>query len=613
MTAKLLLRGAPSRMLTAMALARPHRPLLSSLFLGAALSLSAGLVAPGPLGAPPGAAWASATPRSPDAAPLSAADLDRLEAQMQSADPAARLAAARAVAQAGPDGYEAYVAHLRRPIVAKLETLRALVWGAWGQYPNPDYPKGPGKDPPMWFVRPEPKWTPPPRVPGQPRPRRPPPHDPDAVDWLEALARLDLSADELTRPLDAREGAAARAEALMRTALLRAIADSGTRGQRDAVYPLFDFAFVGEGLFRDECGRAIRSMGSYAVPSLIRIYNNRQRTNAKMRRYAAYQLDRMDRLRPSKAVATAPDDLTRAEILHAYGEARALDAVDAVLGQVDATSHRVRREARWAWLRYVDGPPPPPSPKRKRKLPGGQEESEEKEDYLNYREMATLALQKLMTEIDGQAPDPARTAKELTDELFAHYDRRREAEYAQLFDKARGQEATGDLAGAVDSFGWILAHQPDHPRRGEMARVFARLGQRLAEEGDDGREEAKTSRALGLLRQALALDAGAGPALRDARRIEAQIHYLDGRQAQRRGGDGIADFEQAVAADGAYLRARQALEAARLRNPRRGVGWWTVGAGVGLLVPLLYLLWRRSRRDEELGHPDEGSGAPASL
>jgi hypothetical protein len=598
-------------MLTRMAL-RPYRPWMLSAALCGALG---GLSIP----SLPSPAWADdccrqplARPAAPDAAPLTAADLDRLEGQMRGGDPEARLRAARAVAAAGPDGYEAYVAHLRRPVTGRIEALRALVWGIWGQYPNPEYPKGPGKDPPMWFVRPEPKWAPPPRVPGQPRPKRPPPHDPDAVDWLEALARLDLSADELTRDLDAKEAAAARAEALMRVALLRAIAGAGTTGtggQREAVYPLFDYAFVSEGLFRDECGRVIRSMGSYAVPSLIRIYNNRQRTNAKMRRYASYQLDRMDRLRPSKAVASAPDDLTRAEILHAYGDARALDAVDAVLGQVDAASHRVRREARWAWLRYVDGPPPPPSPKRKRKLPGGAEEAEEKEDYLNYREMATLAIQKLMTELDGQAPDPKLSAKQLTDRLLAHYDRRREAEYGQLFDKARAQEEAGDLAGAVDSFGWILANQPDHHRRAEMARVFGRLGQQLAEEGEDRGDEGRTSRALGLLRQALALD----PAQSGSRRMAAQVHYLDGRQAQRRGADGVADFERAVAADGSYFRARQALEAARLRNPRHGVSWWTVAAALGLLVPLLYLLWRRGRRDEELGHPDEGSGAAATL
>src|SRR5262249_11196875 len=159
-----------------------------------------------------------------------------------------------------------------------------------------------------------------------------------------------------------------------------------------------------DGVFRDECGRQIRSMESFAVPALIRLMHQKGPAAlhlGKQRRYASYQLDRMDRARPMKAIAAAPDDRVRATIIHAYGEERALDAVEAILNQVDAPSHRVRKEARWAWLRYVTGRPPPPAPKRKRKLPGGREEEEEKPDYLTYREIAVLALQKELTAING--------------------------------------------------------------------------------------------------------------------------------------------------------------------------------------------------------------------
>ena len=98
----------------------------------------------------------------------------------------------------------------------------------------------------------------------------------------------------------------------------------------------------------------------------------RGKARAKQRRYAAYQLDRMDRQRPQKAIATAPDDRVRAEIIHAYGEEHALDAVEAILAQVDSPSHRVRREARWAWLRYVTGKAPPPAPSASASCGGGQ-------------------------------------------------------------------------------------------------------------------------------------------------------------------------------------------------------------------------------------------------
>src|SRR5262249_15682908 len=203
----------------------------------------------------------------------------------------------------------------------------------------------------------------------------------------------------------------ARAEAMATVKTMRAIA--ATR-RLEAVDPIFKLAFQYDGVFRDECGRIIRSMDSYAIPRLIELVHQPNAGNqsmAKQRRYAAYQLDRMDRQRPQKAISTAPDDRVRSEIIHAYGDTRALDAVEAILGQVDSPAHRVRREARWAWLQYVTGKAPPPAPKRKRKLPGGKEEAEEKPDYLTYREIATLALQKELTAINNAPPDANATAK----------------------------------------------------------------------------------------------------------------------------------------------------------------------------------------------------------
>ena len=152
----------------------------------------------------------------------------------------------------------------------------------------------------------------------------------------------------------------------------------------------------------------------------------------------------------------------RAEIIHAYGDTRALDAVEAILGQVDSPAHRVRREARWAWLRYVSGKAPPPAPKRKRKLPGGVLEAEEKPDYLTYREIATLALQKQLAAINNAPPDANASAKQLTDELFDYYDKKRAAEWDAEFAAAKAKEERGDVKGATDDYGWILAHDPNY-------------------------------------------------------------------------------------------------------------------------------------------------------
>ncbi|MFO0577852.1 MAG: hypothetical protein U1A78_27915 [Polyangia bacterium] len=558
-----------------------------------------------PVAAPAAAAAAAASATAaavspaavvaPAAAPpvsrvLSESDLGRLQGDLLSGDATRRLRAAETIAAADPEGFPTYSARLLREVPGDTRVIQRLIHAIWGQYPNPEYPRGPGKDPPMWFTRPEP-----PIPPGTPRTKRPKPHDPDAADWLSGLAQLDLEHDELLAELPPEltpQLVSIRGEVLLRVALLRAVAGAGKAGVREAIHTLFQFAFVRDGLFRDECGRSIRSMGSHAVPGLIRIYNDRTRANAKMRRYASYQLDRMDRLRPSKAISSAPDELVRADIIHAYGEVLALDAVEAVLDQVAAKSHRVRREARWAWLRYVDGPPPPPAPKRKRKLPGGKEEAEEKEDYLNYREMATLTLQHKLQELTGQAPDAALSAKQMTDQLFALHDREEEQLFQQLFDSAKAHERAGRIQQAVDEFGWILANQPDHPRRAEMADVFRRHGERMAQEGEERGDWDLAGRGIGWLRQALALR----PDLPGANKIRARIHLLDGKQAQRRGGDGREDFAQALHEDPSLTEAQQALQATAPQPGQKRLGLFVL-LGVGLLVLLVAaLLWRRLPR-----------------
>ncbi|HEY2748924.1 MAG TPA: hypothetical protein VGL86_30090 [Polyangia bacterium] len=507
------------------------------------------------------------------------------------------------------DDYAALVARLEKPKLTKPEVFRKLFLAMWAQVPN--WKSGD----PMWIRQPEPAWVPPPRVKGQPRAKRPPPHDPETLDWLAALKTVDLDA---AAQLDAdksipppwvppgtkkpkpapppvvttppppppsrAEMEAARAEAIETVTLMRAIA--ATR-RLDAVDPIFKLAFQYDGVFRDECGRAIRSMDSYAVPRLIELVHepNAGKVNlAKQRRYAAYQLDRMDRQRPQKAISTAPDDRVRAEIVHAYGDTRALDAVEAILGQVDSPSHRVRREARWAWLRYVTGKAPPPAPKRKRKLPGGKEEAEEKPDYLTYREIATLALGKELAAINNAPPDPNATAKEMTDELFDYYDKKRAAEWDGAFAAAKTKEERGDLRGATDDYGWILAHDPNYARRAEMAHAFARYADSVKDQGE-------VPRALGLWRQAIDL-APDGP---DARYAGARVALYDALEALRAGHADVAGFERALALDPSLGEAHAGLTRARWLQARRR--WIVIGgelAAALVLAIALFILWRRT-------------------
>ena len=164
----------------------------------------------------------------------------------------------------------------------------------------------------------------------------------------------------------------ALAETIEAVALIRAIAGTEREG---AVAPLLRFAWSHDGIFRDECGRSIRSMGPAAISGLVRAQALPGRETYRMRRYALYQLERMDRVNPRNALAT-PDVATKSEILRAYGETRFEPAVEAIIAETDATSRRVRDVARAALRPYVDGPAPP-EVKRKLKLAGGQETGEE--------------------------------------------------------------------------------------------------------------------------------------------------------------------------------------------------------------------------------------------
>ncbi|HNN54223.1 MAG TPA: hypothetical protein PKO07_24550, partial [Pseudomonadota bacterium] len=250
---------------------------------------------------------------------------------------------------------------------------------------------------------------------------------------------------------------------------------------------------------------------------------------------------------------------------------------------------RVRREARWAWLRYVDGPPPPPPPKRKRKLPGGKEEAEEKEDYLSYRELATLALRRTHKAVFGEEPSDKLSAKQLTDELFAYYDKQEEALFAKLFASAEEHLSTGQPQLAVSEFGWILANQPDHPRRVEMALAFRKYGEQVKAEAEQKNDDGLRSQAVGWLRHAVLLSSNQP----DIAKLRAQIHLLDGKLALKQGGDGRSDFAAALHEDPSLSEARTYLHRV-VTQPQRRIDWlrWLC---LSLLASGLLLLglWRR--------------------
>lgn len=474
-----------------------------------------------------------------------------------------------------------YAERVTRPLTSRPALTQRLLHAIWAQVPNPDYPRGPGKDPPMWFVRPEPPPPPlPPAVPGMPRPKRVkiPPHDPEAVDWLTALATLRIEEDPFLAELRGPALQAAHAELLLRVALLAALSHLGRDGQREAILPIFQAAFISDGLLRDQCGKTLRGLGSPVIPTLYRLYRDREHVGFKMRRYAAYQLDRMDRMLPRKALSTAPDDRLRAEILHVYGEVLATEAVEAVLELVGTVSHRVRREARWAWLRFVDGPAPPPAPKRKRKLPGGKEEAEEKDDYLTYRDLAVLTLHRVYRTLFARPPAPSATPRQLSDEIFSHYDRQRAQKFQQILTAGQSLERSGDLAGAVSQYLTILAGEPEYEQRSALAPAFAQHGQALAGQAERTGDQAILGRALGYLRVSLLLS----PAQPEATALRALIQRLDDRAGQT-----LRVSDPSARLPGSALPARAP-------SVRRGspLPYWVLCAA-GVVCGLLALFMRR--------------------
>lgn len=282
-----------------------------------------------------------------------------------------------AAAEAVPD----LVARLQTPPAATPDQLRALLKGIHADVPNA---KGTFE------------------VPGR---SEKPIAD---LDWLDALGKLPAS------PV--------RDEAMAKVTILRTLAAAKTEPAADAI---LEFGFTPAGLvYRDECGRQIRTMAPFSLPTLLRASQDKKRDAGNYARYATYQLDRLSMNRPSYALAAAPNDAVEVGILHAIRDVKHPDAVTAVLDRVDAPSNAVRAAAREAWMAYVTGPEPPPAPKEFRKLPGGKKSKEKMPLWLTYRELADQELRRVLMSQQGSEPAKSLTPAEMTKILFDLYDRR---------------------------------------------------------------------------------------------------------------------------------------------------------------------------------------------
>lgn len=394
----------------------------------------------------------------------------------------------------------------------------------------------------------------------------------DEFDWLPLLAELEHSTSV--------------GETIADDAALRALAASQVPAAAQA---MLEVAFSEQGMvYRDEIGRYLRKMHPYSIPALIR--GRAQTKDGSLSRYARYQLERLDREEPSKAMAAAAkDEQLAAEILRAYQDTKFRHAVGVVLDYVDHLSPTVRRAARETWMSYVTGPAPPEAPKRRLQLPGGRYTDKPEPLWLTYRELADIELDKRYEELFTEEPPRGMSLEDQSKKVFTYYDDEREAAIDAIRTEGAELAASGDVAGAVTRFDRILAVRPTYEHRAEMAPAY--LAHALQLEEDEAWRAASTAYAKA---HALA------PQADRATRALAGYHYTLGRALEAEGKDGSASYGRAVALEPNYAQAREAAERTGVVEPRNQRQWMLYaglggGAGAILLLGLGLHLRRRQQ------------------
>lgn len=386
----------------------------------------------------------------------------------------------------------------------------------------------------------------------------------DDLDWLAALDKAE-----------ALEG---MRDVYADVVALRALAASHTDYAADV---LFATAFADATMmYRDECGRFLRKMAPASLPTLTR----QSQADGDRRRYATYQLERLDRQEPGKALASAAsDEAVQVAILRAFQTTHHREAVHAVFTQLNADSPRIRAAARAAWMDYVTGPPPKPAPKKKLQLAGGKTTKKEQPLWLTYRE---LAEHELRTASDTELAEPLEenakvNLEELSQRLFAHYDSARRTKQQAAWAEAKSRASKNDVDGAVAVLRQVLANEPDHPDRDAMSSIFAAHGK--AKEGDGTWQLAAES-------YAAAADLSASDEKRKT--LLAAHYYALGKAQEATGKDGGAAYRNAMALRPQSPSAQKAaIAVGAAHNPR-----WMLGAAAGLAGAALVLAVLALRR-----------------
>lgn len=354
----------------------------------------------------------------------------------------------------------------------------------------------------------------------------------DEIDWQAKLLELDASTPGV-------------GEVIADIAAIRALSE--TKDIR-AAQLIFDTAFLPETMiYRDECGRYVRKMEPWSIPALTR----ESQGKADRKRYATWQLERLDRQDPIKALASATgNEELKIAILEVFRTTKLREAVHAVWKQVNDDAPRVRAAARATWMDYITGPAPKPAPKAKLKLPGGKETKKPKPLWLTYRELADNELRLAANELlhedypiedETRLDDKEVTVKvvkidleEVTKRLFDYYDGERAKVEREQWAAAKAKADAGDLAAATTMIDRLIATNPDRAERAEMSKLYAQWGKKLEEQQKWSDAAAAYSKAHGL-----------DPQGSKAPDLLAAHHYALGKSLEAAGKDGGPDFRKA--------------------------------------------------------------------
>jgi tetratricopeptide (TPR) repeat protein len=404
----------------------------------------------------------------------------------------------------------------------------------------------------------------------------------DDVDWLPKLLELPAATPGL-------------GEVIADVAAIRALSASK---EMAAAQPIFDAAFRDDTMiYRDECGRYLRKMEPYSIPMLTKESAGRN----DRKRYATWQLERIDRQEPGKALAAgAGDEQVTLAILEVFRTTKIREAVHAVWGKVNDDRPRVRAAARATWMDYITGPPPKPAPMKKLQLPGGKLTKKEKPLWLTYRELADNELRTAANELlheDYPIEDPMslddhdrRVSNvkvdllEVTKRLFDFYDGERAKQDGAQWAAAKAKADSGDLATAAAMLDRLIAQKPDVAERAGISTIYFAWGKFLEEKQQWADAAAAYSKAHGV-----------DPKGAKANDALAAHHYTLGKSLEAAGKDGGADFRRAMALKPDYAPAKRAEETSGGSSPRP---IWMLYAALiaGLLAAALFAVAMVRRR-----------------